>query len=47
MKKLIAMLLIVTLALTSVFASGAEETTGDTVRVAYMTNYAALCSVLN
>ena len=46
MKKLIAMLLIVTLALTSVFASGAEETTGDTVRVAYMTNYAALCSVM-
>ena len=47
MKKIIAMLLIAALALTSVFAQGGSESSDlDTVRVAYMTNYASLCSLV-
>ena len=47
MKKIIAMLLIAALALTSVFAQGGNESSDlDTVRVAYMTNYASLCSLV-
>lgn len=48
MKKVLAILLIATIALTSLFANGAAEATEgtDTVRVAYMTNYASLCSVM-
>ncbi len=49
-KKVFAIILIAALALTSVFAEGAKEkaeTAGlETVKVAYMTNYAALCSVM-
>ena len=48
MKKVLAILLIATIALTSLAANGAAEATDgtDTVRVAYMTNYASLCSVM-
>ena len=48
MKKALAVLLIASLALASAFANGAAEssTAADTVRVAYMTNYASLCSVM-
>ena len=48
MKKTIAMLLIALVAITGVFAQGSSEDAGglETVRVAYMTNYASLCSLV-
>ena len=52
MKKAIAILMIALIAMTSVFANGAAETTSsakqlDTVRVAYMSNYASLCTLVS
>ena len=47
MKKLIALILIAAIALTGAFASGSKEDSGlEKVRVAYMTNYASLCSLV-
>ena len=50
MKKAIAILLVAVIALTGIFAQGAEEkaTTSSlkTLNVAYMPNYASLCSVM-
>lgn len=49
MKKVFVALLIVLVALTSVFASGSNEANTSslkTLNVAYMTNYASLCSVM-
>ena len=52
MKKAIAILMIALIAMTSVFANGAAETATeakktDTVRVAYMSNYASLCTLVS
>ena len=50
MKKAIAILLVAVIALTGIFAQGSEEKTTasslKTLNVAYMPNYASLCSVM-
>ncbi len=47
MKKLIAVLMIVLCVCSMSFANGAKESSGlETMRVAYMPNYASLCSVV-
>lgn len=49
MKKVLAILLIAIVALSGAFANGGKETAASglkTVNVAYMTNYASLCSVV-
>lgn len=47
-KKVFAVLLVMAIALTGVFAQGANEAQAkkDVVNVAYMTNYASLCTVM-